>query len=355
MRILCLAMLVPLAGCLVSPDDKSDALDQKLETWDADGDGYVSTEFEGDDCDDQNPAIHPNASEICDGFDSDCNDSTPGDNDSDNDGDGYLACTVTGATVLNTEYLGSGDCNDSDNTIFPGATEVCDEVDNNCDGVADEADAVDAPSWYTDADGDTYGDDATEVVDCVQPTETVSDGGDCNDDDIGIHPEATELVGNGVDDNCDGEEDCYQDSDNDGHAAEENGAIISSMDPTCTGSGVATDTAPRDDCDDSVASIHPGADEYCNAIDDDCDGTTDESDAVDVSSWYVDNDGDGYGTGTVAQPSCTAISGRADNNEDCDDGDADVNPSETEVCGDGIDNDCLNGADGDDAADAVTW
>ena len=355
MRILCLAIVLPLAGCLVGEDMKNAAVEDKKadDGWDVDGDGYVSTDKGGDDCDDQNDAIHPNASEICDGYDNNCNGQMDGQNEVDADGDAYLACTVTGATVLNTEYLGSGDCNDSDTTIFPGAAEVCDEVDNNCDGVADEAEAVDAPSWYTDADGDGYGDDATAVVDCVQPTETVSDNTDCNDDDIGIHPEATELVGNGVDDNCDGEEDCYKDSDNDGHA-EEGGAILSSMDPACTGSGVANDDAPRDDCDDSVNTIHPGADEYCNNIDDDCDGTTDENDAVDTTDWYMDADNDGFGTGTLAQPSCEPVSGRADNDADCDDGDATISPSAAEIC-DGIDNNCDGDTDEDSSTDAVLW
>jgi hypothetical protein len=356
MRILALAMVLPLGGCLVSDELKDAAVENKKaeDTWDADGDNIVSKEFGGTDCDDTNAAIFPGASELCDGYDNDCNGNMDGQNEVDADGDAYLACTVTGNTVLNPQFLGSGDCNDSDNTIFPGATEICDEVDNNCDGVADEADAVNAPSWYTDADGDNYGDDDTEVVDCVQPADTVEDGGDCNDEDAAVHPGATEQVGNGVDDNCDFEELCYVDSDNDGHAILGDDTEIC-MDMSCGCDGVADNTVPRDDCNDAVASIHPGADEFCNGIDDDCDGTTDEIDAEDVISWYVDADNDGFGAGSVAQPSCTAISGRADNHEDCDDDDAAVNPNATEVCGDEIDNDCSGDADGSDAADAVLW
>jgi alpha-tubulin suppressor-like RCC1 family protein len=326
------------------------------ENWDADGDEFISTDFGGDDCDDSNAAVYPGASEICDGYDTDCDGTVNGPNEVDDDGDGYLACTVTGATVLNSQYLGSGDCDDGNADIHPEADEWCStlDVDDDCDGVADEDDAADVPTWYTDADSDGYGDDATAQEKCNQPSNTVSEGGDCNDEDGTVHPGATEWPGDGNDMDCDGQELCYVDSDRDGHA-DENGDPVESSDTTCTQAGLGDATMPRDDCNDGVASIHPGADEYCNNIDDDCDGVTDESDAVDVIGWYLDADGDGFGSGTVAQPSCTAISGRADNNNDCDDGDADVNPNATEVCGDSIDNDCSGTADGSDAVDALAW
>ena len=214
---------------------------------------------------------------------------------------------------------------------------------------------MDAPSWYTDLDGDGFGDDATEVVTCDQPSEAVSEGGDCNDLDAGVHPDATELVGNEVDDDCDGEEICYVDSDGDGHANEDESILLTDGLECSAANGLANDEVEKDDCNDAVASIHPGADEYCNSIDDDCDGATDEIDAVDVLSWYTDADGDGYGTGLQAQPSCETINGKASNNDDCNDGDAAINPGANEVCGDGIDNDCEGSVDGNDAIDTVEW
>jgi hypothetical protein len=95
-----------------------------------------------------------------------------------------------------------------------------------------------------------------------------------------------------------------------------------------------------DDCDDTDADIHPGADEYCNGTDDDCDGDTDEDDALDVSTFYADADGDGYGDAGSTTAACAAPSGYTADATDCDDADASVWPGATEVCGDGQINDC---------------
>ena len=91
------------------------------------------------------------------------------------------------------------------------------------------------------------------------------------------------------------------------------------------------------DCDDSNANVNPGATEVCNNIDDDCDDSVDE----DVTStFYQDSDGDGYGSATVSTQACTTPSDYVADNTDCDDSNASVNPGATEVCDDGIDNDC---------------
>ena len=92
------------------------------------------------------------------------------------------------------------------------------------------------------------------------------------------------------------------------------------------------------DCDDGDATIHPGAAEQCNGIDQDCDGTAD-NDATDATSWYDDADGDGYGTGSPVLVACDGEPGVVDNADDCDDGDDDVWPGQLEVCN-GIDDDC---------------
>ncbi len=98
------------------------------------------------------------------------------------------------------------------------------------------------------------------------------------------------------------------------------------------------------DCDDDNPGIYPGADEYCNGEDDDCDGNIDESDAVDADDWFTDGDGDGYGDPASATPSCSTVSGMIDTGGDCDDSDGAVNPAAVEICGDGVDDDC-SGAD----------
>ena len=97
-------------------------------------------------------------------------------------------------------YTSDVDCNDSDSAVNPGATEVCDGIDNNCDGNIDEAGGS---TWYADADADTYGDPASTTVSCDMPMGYVADNTDCNDGDAAINPAATEVC-DGVDNNCDG-------------------------------------------------------------------------------------------------------------------------------------------------------
>ena len=115
------------------------------------------------------------------------------------------------------------------------------------------------------------------------------------------------------------------------------------------------------DCDDTDADVHPGAEERCNGIDDDCDGQVDGQDAVDATDWYLDGDGDGYGEG-LASRACEGASGQVDQDGDCDNTDAAINPGAREICDvagvdencDGVANpDCLLGSQ--DVVAATAW
>jgi len=218
----------------------------------------------------------------------------------------------------NDGYLSKDDCNDDDAAIHPGADELCDGTDRNCDGDS-LAEAVDAPTWYADGDGDGYGRDGTTLVTCNQPHGYSAYAGDCDDTEPSYHPGAAEADCTDPGDyNCDGQV-VWADADLDGEAACE-------------------------DCNDNDIAVNSAATEACNSIDDDCDGQVDEAGSTGESTWYLDADGDGYGRTALSQVVCDQQPGYVGNSDDCDDLDATSYPGATEVC-DGSDNNCDNSTD----------
>ncbi len=323
---------------------------------DADGDGSAACE----DCDDSSTYHFPGAGERCDDTDEDCDGTIDEDvpdaptwyGDADGDGYGGNTFTTTACDQPFSYVDNADDCDDLDGTAYPGAPELCDDADDDCDGTVDE-DGTGGGTFYGDSDGDGYGDADDPNEACEAPSGTVDNAQDCDDSDGSVSPAGTEVCG-GTDEDCDGDTDeagaadastWYLDLDGDGLG----NARFPDIACEAPSGHVADDT----DCDDLDAAIYPGAPETCDGADGDCDGTVDE-DATDPDTFYADADSDGYGDPGTTASACDVPSGHTDNALDCDDGNADVNPTATEVC-DGVDNDCDGGTDDEAAVDGEIW
>ncbi|MBA3649156.1 MAG: T9SS type A sorting domain-containing protein [Chitinophagales bacterium] len=282
--------------------------------------GYVNV---AGDCDDGNPEINPAALEACNGIDDNCNgetdegitlvfyadsdgdgygkgtssiqgciapegyvsDSTDcNDNDStahalqffyaDRDHDGFgggiglSACKGTAPTGFTTV---NGDCNDRYKTINPNALELCNGIDDNCNGIIDDSSQK---TYYIDKDSDQFGDPDSSILSCTPQSGYAEVAGDCNDGDAGINPDAAETC-NGIDDNCNGTIDdnsqkvYYQDMDSDSYGNSDSSFF------GCTPPAGYTEASG--DCNDNNPEMNPGVSETCNGLDDNCNGITDDN------------------------------------------------------------------------------
>jgi hypothetical protein len=328
-------------------------------------DGFVSFD---DDCDDGDGSVYPGADELCDGKDNDCDVLTTDDDGPnartwffDGDGDGFagdttsVACDDPGAPW----YAVAGDCDDdSDATIFPGAPELCDGLDNDCDVATTDDHGAEASAWYFDADGDGFaGEDM--MVACDKPGADWHDSAmDCDDDtDAAIYPNAPELC-DGKDNDCDsattdddGTESTrwYLDADGDGFAGDATSSVHCEA-PSAYWFAVSSD------CDnDTDATIYPNAPELCDGKDNDCNSATSDDSGDEASVWYLDEDGDGYAGATSFQSCDDPGDDWYETATDCgDDTDATVFPNAPELC-DGKDNDCDASTTDDEGAEASTW
>jgi hypothetical protein len=390
-----------------APDPFGDDLDSNCDGADgvdADGDGFAANAEPGTpdrDCDDSNAAWHPGAPDQvdADGADSNC-DGTDG---TDGDGDGW-ASTASGGQDCDDEDPDltqsqdidldgisdcDGDCADTDASIYPGADEVCDGKDSDCDGTIPD-DEIDG-----DEDGSLACDDCDDADASVERLDIDGDGittcaGDCNDEAAPINPFEPDQVGDGHDTNCDGIDGI--DADGDGFAGTSSGgedcedgdpAITPETDADADGT-----TLCAGDCDDSDAARSPLLVELCaTGIDEDCDGTVDtdadldgdgfspcDGDCSETSSstypgapdvWGdplgldsncdgtdgVDGDGDGWASTASGGQDCddTDDQMHLDDNDgdnfspcagDCDDSDVSIFPFASDLACDGIDSNC---------------
>jgi hypothetical protein len=325
-------------------DEDSFGGDLALYCPDAVPTGFVSTPG---DCDDANPSANPLAFEWCNGRDDDC--AGNGDDNAidgtlayaDDDGDGFGRQLVLGrfcGALPADAATNDGDCDDTLADVYPGAPELCgDSVRQDCRLFVD----------VDDCDGDGF----------PAPADCLDDPG-VSDEAFGVNPGAEEVC-DGVDNDCDGTTDgpdadpatarnWYQDLDGDGF-----GQTL--LFQSCSRPVGAVDNGL--DCDDLDPDRRPGAQEACNAVDDDCDGATDEDPSVPVDLW-LDADGDLWGdpavrlVGTCTNPDparWVPIDG------DCAPYDRFVNPDADEVCDAGVDNDCDGLVDDLDNAVGATW
>ncbi len=199
----------------------------------------------------------------------------------DNDGDtwGAISGEIWVCQTPEGHAGRAGDCDDTDPAIHPEASEACDSLDNDCDESLDEG--YEPTPWYTDADGDGQGNEDDSVLACDPVKGRVSEGGDCDDEDANTYTSAPEIC-DGLDNDCNGTVDDdvtlffeFQDRDEDGFGDPDLGVCVTGPDTGDTGFPPGVDNS--DDCDDRDPDVYPDAPETCDGHDENCDGLADDA------------------------------------------------------------------------------
>ena len=179
--------------CIIEGDGSCAVICELPNTGDLDGDGAPNT----DDCDSDDDDVYPGAPDPCgDGVDSNCD----GEDGTDADADGYAEI----------ERDCGSDCDDDDANLHPSANETCDDLDNDCDGLTDDADddVVGGATWYCDSDRDGYPDAEGETEACERPNGCDEAVSDCDGNSGAVHPGADESCSDGLDNDCDAATEC---------------------------------------------------------------------------------------------------------------------------------------------------
>jgi hypothetical protein len=303
---------------------------------DRDGDGYGDAAAEpeilceepatgysrtNDDCNDDDERFYPDADEDACSAEDDFN------------CDGIVLFTDEDNDGVSSCY----DCDDRNRRARPGAAEVCDGIDNDCD---DEIDEGAGRFWFRDADGDNHGNPDISVQACARPDGYVSVDDDCDDSTELRYPGRPEVCDR-IDNNCDVVID--------GDSAVDRLQFYPDRDADNFGDPTAEPVyacerpdgfvANADDCDDSETDINPSATEICDGLDNNCDRTVDD-DAADRVQLFVDADVDGYGDSNLATVLTCPGDGYTTIGGDCDDARNTVNPGARDIPGDGFDQNC---------------
>ncbi len=336
-------------------DGFSDPNDEKpfCSEEEAFSEGYI-VPTEKADCNDLDNFTYPNAPEMCDGLDNDCDDVV--DNEIvyqtwflDSDGDGFGDSANSKEDCVQPDsgknyVLNNLDCDDSNPNVNPLEKEVCNGIDDNCkNGVDEQLPLID---YCPDVDGDGDGDPSLIDSYCKNPsTEELNFVQQCGDCNV-LNSQVSSLIQydgcDGVDNDCDNaiDEDnppleYFLDADSDGHGAGEGTISCTPMPGYVAG--------VNDDCNDSVTSIHPDAKEVCNLVDDNCNGEINEG--LPIKTCYEDQDQDGFGSVTLidtCETMCPAYTTTTPG--DCNDSIGAINPLAPEMC-DLVDNNCNNQVD----------